>query len=125
MHVTLAYLGTQDDVPVDMDGLAELVAQWAADQQPLSGEVSGPATFEGTDNADNPVQVALADVPGLPEARQSLLDHLAGSGIEQQSEHSFTPPTPPSRYPRTASAAHHSSSIRSGCGTARTSRTFP
>lgn len=91
MHVTLAYLGDTGEVPVDMDGLTELVAQWAAGQQPLSGEVSGPATFEGTDNADNPVQVALADVPGLPEARQSLLDHLAGNGIEQQSGHSFTP----------------------------------
>jgi len=91
MHVTLAYLGNTGDCPVDADGLAELVAEWAAQQQPLSGEVSGPATFEGSDNADNPVQVALADVPGLPEARQSLLDHLAGNGIEQQSDHAFTP----------------------------------
>jgi len=91
MHVTLAYLGNTGDCPVDADGLAELVAQWAAQQQPLSGEVSGPATFEGSDNADNPVQVALADVPGLPEVRQSLIDHLAGNGVAQQSDHSFTP----------------------------------
>lgn len=91
MHVTLAYLGTQGDVPVDMDGLAELVAEWAAEQQPLSGEVSGPATFEGSDNADNPVQVALADVPGLSEARNSLVDHLTSNGVPVNTDHGYTP----------------------------------
>lgn len=91
MHVTLAYLGNTGDCPVDADTLAGLVAEWAAGQQPLSGEVSGPATFEGTGNADNPVHVALADVPGLPEARQSLIDHLSANGVKQQSDHAFTP----------------------------------
>jgi len=91
MHVTLAYLGNTGDCPVDADGLAELVAQWAADQQPLSGEVSGPATFEGSDNADNPVQVALADVPGLSEARNSLVDHLSSNGVPVDSTHGYTP----------------------------------
>src|SRR5882757_3818383 len=90
MHVTLAYLGNTGDCPVDADGLAELVAEWAADQQPLSGEVSGPATFEGSDNADNPVQVALADVPGLSEARNSLVDHLGSNGVTVNGDHGYT-----------------------------------
>lgn len=91
MHVTLAYLGDQGDVPVDMDGLAELVSDWAAQQQPFQGEISGPATFEGTGNADNPVQVALVDVPDLPTLRQSLVDHLESNDIPVNNGHGFTP----------------------------------
>lgn len=92
MHVTLAYLGMQDDLPdgLDMDALCSIVQDWAQTMQPLSGEVSGPATFEGTDNADNPVQVALADVPGLSEARNSLVDHLASNGVPVNGDHGYT-----------------------------------
>lgn len=91
MHVTLAYLGNQDDVPVDAAQLAELVAEWASGMQPFQGEVSGPATFEGTDNADNPVQVALVDSPDLPQIRQSLVDHLESNGVSTNNGHGFTP----------------------------------
>jgi 8-oxo-dGTP pyrophosphatase MutT (NUDIX family)/2'-5' RNA ligase len=93
MHVTLAYLGDQNDLPIDMgmDGLLSIVQDWAQTVQPLLGEVSGPATFEGTDNADNPVQVALVDIPGLNEARQSLVDSLAANGLPVASDHGYTP----------------------------------
>jgi 2'-5' RNA ligase len=91
MHVTLAYLGTQDTVPLGMGELCDLVAEWAATQEPLSGEVSGPARFEGTANAENPVHVALADVPGLSEARNSLVDHLNGNGVPVDTQHGYSP----------------------------------
>lgn len=91
MHVTLAYLGDRGDVPVDADTLASLVSDWAGQQRPFAGEISGPATFEGTDNADNPVQVALVDCPDLPALRQSLVDHLQANGVDPVATHGYTP----------------------------------
>lgn len=87
MHVTLAYLGDQDTCPVDMDDLCRIVQRWAEITTPLSGEVSGPAIFEG---GDDEVQVALVDVPGLVEARQQLVDALTAVGVPVVANHGYT-----------------------------------
>lgn len=88
LHMTLAYLGDQSDVPVDADTLAQIVQEWAAQTPPITGEISGHGVFT---NGEKPVTHMSVDCPGLPAARQSLIEHLQANGIEPRMDHGFDP----------------------------------
>lgn len=87
LHVTLAYLGNQDDL-ADPDALRQHVADWAARTPPLEGEVSGHGVFTA---GEKPVTYLSPDLAGLPAARQDLVDTLDAGGNTVAKEHGYTP----------------------------------
>jgi 8-oxo-dGTP pyrophosphatase MutT (NUDIX family)/2'-5' RNA ligase len=88
LHVTLAFLGDADDLD-DPDGLAQQVSDWAANTPPLSGAVSGTGQFLVGDDA--PVTYLSPDIPGLPAARQDLVDRLKKHKHPVSERHGFSP----------------------------------
>lgn len=91
LHITLAYLPQ----PYNDQQLAELqqhVDQYAANCQPLEGVIGGKGEFNPTDGSDGqPVTYASADVPGLAQLRNGLVQHLESNGHEVAGNHDFTP----------------------------------
>lgn len=88
LHVTLAYLGDQDDVPGDAARLSEIVRAWAASTPSITGKIGGRGLFTG---GETPVTHLLVDSPSLPAARQSLVNRLSDSGVHTRSDHGFIP----------------------------------
>lgn len=88
LHMTLAYLGDQNEAGIDADGLARVVGEWAAKTPPITGEISGHGVFT---NGDKPVTHMSVDCPDLPAARQSLIEHLQAAGLSPRMDHGFDP----------------------------------
>lgn len=88
LHMTLAYLGNQDEAGASADELARVVGEWAAQTPPISGEISGHGVFT---NGDKPVTHMSVDCPDLPAARQSLIEHLQANGLHPRMDHGFDP----------------------------------
>lgn len=87
LHVTLAFLGDAADL-TDPGQLLRVVAGFAATVPPLAGEVSGVGTFTA---GPEPCTYASVDLPGLPAARDRLVEALCGAGCEPMAAHGFTP----------------------------------
>ena len=91
LHITLAYLGSTEEVDDDSDFLVRLlqaVRDVAADSKTLSGMLSGTGRFVG-DPKD--VYYASADVPGLEDLHHELIEALGEAEIDVDREHGFTP----------------------------------
>jgi 2'-5' RNA ligase len=90
MHITLLYLGEEDDHPERQLGkLEDLVRQWAKTQRPFEATTQGSGTFA---NKGNHALHALVDIPGGHEIHGSLLDFLKGHGISAiPAKHGFLP----------------------------------
>lgn len=88
LHVTLAYLGDMQEDAIDYQALHHAVATWVRRVGELSGEVSGPGQFTA---GEEPVAVALVDIPALPEARQLLVRLLEKGGVDVRKDHGYTP----------------------------------
>lgn len=87
LHVTLAFLGKEQDL-ADPAALHTAVQAWAAGTQPLTGTVSGAGLFTA---GPEPVTYLSVDVPALPQARQDLVGALSDAGLEPSTQHGFTP----------------------------------
>lgn len=88
MHVTLAYLGSADDLDEEtLEAIRQSVADWASGTPPIEGEVSGTGLFT---EGDEPVTYASVDAPVLPSVRQRLVEQHLPEGIAA-SNHGFTP----------------------------------
>ena len=87
IHLTLAFLGKADKLP-DPDGLKQAVADWAARTPPLDGEIAGHGLFTA---GPEPVTYVSPDLPGLPEARDDLVDALDAGDHPLSKDHGFTP----------------------------------
>jgi 2'-5' RNA ligase len=87
LHCTLAFLGHKDDLP-DHQKLKDTVKDWASRTAPLHGEVSGHGVFTA---GETPVTYLSPDLPGLPAARQDLIDSLGKAGIKHNDEHGYSP----------------------------------
>lgn len=111
MHITLAYLGDMNELDIEQAALTTMVQRFSRISASLSGIVSGVGRFN-TDDGDgtNPVYASV-DMPGLPEWRQSLVDHFRLRGVPVSMKHGFTPhitlaylpesdPTPNIRIPQ-------------------------
>lgn len=93
LHVTLAFLGTTQEINDDSDYLLRLlqaVRDVAEQHGPLSGVLSGTGRFIGGDGAKD-VYYVSADIPGLEDVRYELMEALGTAEIEPNKEHGFTP----------------------------------
>lgn len=88
-HVTLAYLGDLTEDPIDFASVQRAVATWSRRMSELTGVISGPGTF--TAGQDEPVAVALVDLPDLPTAREMLVKILESEGVKVKKDHGYTP----------------------------------
>lgn len=89
LHVTLAYLGSDD---VDMAAVNAIVAAWALTTAPMLATVSGIGLFAPSDTSDgDPVTYASIDCPGLESARERLVELLCAAGLPVSQLHGFTP----------------------------------
>lgn len=89
MHVTLAYLGDMEEDAIDYQALHHAVARWVRRvPESLTGTVSGPGQFTAD---EEPVAVALVDIPALPETRELLVRLLETSGVPVRKDHGYTP----------------------------------
>ena len=92
MHITMAYLGKQNDLGDALDTIREVVNDFAALQSPLEGKIAGVGRFPGNPGTENKdVVFAQVDIPGLSDSRASLVQALAFNGINVAADHDFTP----------------------------------
>jgi 2'-5' RNA ligase len=90
MHVTLAYLGTTDDVtPEQLNAAREAIASVANTQTPFSAQVQGVGTFHAPES-DDPHWYSV-DAPGLAALRTQVVQALESVGVQPRTEHDFTP----------------------------------
>jgi len=91
LHVTLAYLGDEDELSdeqhEDLDDIALRFATEAG--APLKGQVAGLGLFP--DAGDGEVAYAPVDVPGVSSLATSLRDHLGERGFPVRTDHDYTP----------------------------------
>ena len=98
LHVTLAYLGDMDDPleagvlsPADTQSVLRLVlADFAKEQEILSGSTGGIARFINEGDEVNPV-LALLNVPGLQEFRRRLVEALDAMHYSVHNDFDYTP----------------------------------
>lgn len=89
LHLTLAYLGDTKDIPPEsLAALVERLEDFASDEHPLSGMISGIGRFfaEGEH-----VAYASVDLPDLPHFRQELVEEIEKAGIILPNTHGYTP----------------------------------
>lgn len=93
LHITLAYLGKQDELPVDVeDRAARAVSAATKDAAVLVGKVSGVGRFNGSSSSDDKdVFYASFDAPALSELREKLIVELEKEGVPVKKNHGFTP----------------------------------
>jgi 2'-5' RNA ligase len=90
MHVTLAYLGTTDDVtPEQLNAAREAIASVANTQTPFTAQVQGVGSFHAPES-DDPHWYSV-DAPGLAALRTKVVQALESVGVQPRTEHDFTP----------------------------------
>ena len=90
LHVTLAYLGTTDDVtPEQVAAARDALANVAMRRTPFTAQVQGTGTFTAPES-DDPHWYSV-DAPGLAELRTEIVRALESVGVEPRTEHDFTP----------------------------------
>jgi 2'-5' RNA ligase len=91
LHVTLAYLGTTDEVS-NLNKLKDVVGEYCKNVEKFDGIFGGIGRFNGNENTDGKdVLYASLDAPALPKIRQDLVDTLEKNGFEVSKSHGFTP----------------------------------
>lgn len=85
LHITVAYLGDSDDVPL---GPLTTLAGALLDRPPVRGSVSGHGRFTGGP-AD--VIIALIDSADLEDLRRDAMLGLTANGIDVPRDHGYTP----------------------------------
>lgn len=90
LHITLAFLGEASDLRIEPERLKAALKVWAAHNYSLSGKIAGLGRFDGPEDQPSPI-IALPDIPGLPEFRQSLVHCLQSLRVEVNDQHGYTP----------------------------------
>ena len=93
LHITLAYLGDATDIQLAprKERLIACLRDWASGCAPLAGVINGLGRFFNREQDDTNAVYAAPDVPGLSEARQSLIACLSRAGVYAAGNHGFTP----------------------------------
>jgi 2'-5' RNA ligase len=91
LHLTLTYLGETATI-TDPDKLKEVVAEFAASQQPFDGQIAGIGRFTSVpEGAKHPIYASV-DSPELSAFRQALAEAIDASGVATvDTTHGFTP----------------------------------
>lgn len=91
LHVTLAYLGKQNELQ-DPEALRNAVARWAADTPAISAKASGIGVFSPSTGSDGkPVTYVPIDAPKLSGHREGLVRKLKLAGQSVSEDHGFAP----------------------------------
>jgi len=92
MHITLAYLGKEDELDVNIPDLKKLVAGYASEAAPLKGTTSGVGRFSPSDSSDGLAPIyASVNIPGIQAFRADLVKQLEAEDIEIANDFEFTP----------------------------------
>jgi 2'-5' RNA ligase len=92
MHVTLAYLGKDDDVPHDKVHWA--MCDLARKLPKLKGKINGFGNFEvdpEKNDGFSHVHLGLVDIPHVGEVYGHMLDSLRTVGLEPSHDHGLSP----------------------------------
>lgn len=87
LHVTLAFLGTAEDL--NFESAKAAVEAWAKTAPPMKGELSGIGHFDI--GKGQFVTYRSVDLPALPTPRESLIETLDNAGVPPKRDHGFTP----------------------------------
>lgn len=88
LHITLAYLGDVEDMPLEKQReLVGVVSEVLADQEPLYGVLQGTGTFPTPEDGDVYPWFAEVNVPGLAELREKLVVALLKAGLPVNTDH--------------------------------------
>lgn len=87
LHVTLAFFGEAEGLPLDKAKAA--VEAWAKKTPPMSGELSGIGHFDI--GKGETVTYRSVDLPDLPAPREGLVKALDRGGVPPKRDHGFTP----------------------------------
>jgi 2'-5' RNA ligase len=93
LHVTLAYFGGLDDVPLDaLPALEDAVERFALSHAPLKVTLGGLGRFPATPHSDG-LDVAYLGIhsDGIQEFRQELVDAVEAVGLEPRKNFGYTP----------------------------------
>lgn len=92
MHITLAYLGHMDDVPVSRSDLLTALERMGDSADIVSGLIAGFGRFNASTSSDGQdVLYASFDSSILPKFRERLVDVIEATGANVNKLHGFTP----------------------------------
>lgn len=94
LHITLAYVGRQDELPADVDPIEvrSSLTNALAEQAPLRARISGVGRFlASTTSEGRDVVYASVDAPGLVYLRQLVAQALRAVGLPPRTDHDFDP----------------------------------
>lgn len=91
LHLTLAYLGENQEEHLELDRLLEAVRLFAAKASPVQASVGGACRFSHVNEDGTQAFSVLLDAPALPCWRQSLVETLASVGMRPKQEHGYIP----------------------------------
>lgn len=91
LHVTLAYLGTAEDMAAHYESLANAVQTFAAAHSPISGVVNGGGSFARNEETGQVATWAYFDSVALPAFRQSLVEAIQKAGVPYDPTYGFIP----------------------------------
>lgn len=89
LHVTLAFLGPVENQHLTKQGLAQLLAGFAARFPRIGGKLSGFGRFDGGPDGD--ALFLNADCPILPAVREQVVSDLKAAGAKYEQRHGFSP----------------------------------
>src|SRR5947209_457902 len=92
LHITLAFLGNQEDIDLDVPALKKLLAGYASEAIPLTGTTSGVGRFSPSESSDglSPVYASV-NIPGIQKFRSDLVQQLEASNIDIANDFEYTP----------------------------------
>lgn len=93
LHLTLAYLGTTDELtPFQIARARQVVSEMARKWKPLPAKIAGVGRFSASKTSDGKDVIwASPDVPDLPEMRHELVQRLEAAGLMVKKDHGYTP----------------------------------
>jgi 2'-5' RNA ligase len=91
LHITLAYLGTADELAGFEDVVQTAVSRFAQTHGPIEGVVNGGGAFGRNEATGEVATWTYFDSVNLAQFRQDLVAMLAASGAPPRADHGFVP----------------------------------
>lgn len=92
LHITLAYLKSEDNPDLSISSLKKLLASYASEAAPLSGSTSGVGRFSPSEQSDelSPIYASV-NISGIQQFRSDLVKQLEASNITIAKNFEYTP----------------------------------